>query len=603
MLGQSEVGQLPGSRDPAHLERRAIEDDPSVTTLATALRAAAEKPIPQTVTPALVLLNGRGSEQRLTYPALWLAARKAAAGLRASGVRQGDRVILLVPASPGYFATVCGAMLLGALPCTIPGPTRLGNADDALQQVVPIYEKLDPATVIMPVDMRRLTESHLDIDPARVFTADELLDQAPISPSSLPVLSGNHPLHVQMTSGSTSRPKAVVVSHNNVISNIRGMAEAIDLSPQTESGLTWLPFSHDFGFLQLLMAIYYQGSLVIMPTLSFLRDPLSWVRTISMYRTTHSAAPTFAYAMCVRKFDKAKLEGVDLSSWRRALVGADHISPKVLSDFANLFQPYGFAEQSLCPGYGMAETVLATTVHVEAGGRAHGSSDVVNCDYVDPELLSQDGVAVRTSPVGTSAEPAIQVVGVGRAIRGLEVEIHDADDRSLPDRAAGEICVRGTSLMQGYFRDPELTEEAIREGWYHTGDRGYLDTGELYVLGRIKETVIVRGRNFEAHDIESVIEGHQGVRPESVVAFGVYNPERGTDDVIAVIETKAAGDEQVMLKQQIQESLLLRFGFLARELLLVGHGTIPRTASYKKQRLLARSDYLKGRFTLHSQTS
>jgi acyl-CoA synthetase (AMP-forming)/AMP-acid ligase II len=152
--------------------------------------------------------------------------------------------------------------------------------------------------------------------------------------------------------------------------------------------------------------------------------------------------------------------------------------------------------------------------------------------------------------------------------------------------------------MQGYFRDPERTEEAMRGGWYHTGDRGYLDSGELYVLGRIKETVIVRGRNYEAHDIESVIEGHEGVRPDSAVAFGVYNPERGTDDVIAFVETKAVGEEQVVLKQQIQESLLRRFGFLARDLLLVGHGTIPRTASYKKQRLLARSDYLEGRFAL-----
>ncbi len=599
MIGQTAARQVLGRRDAAHLERRAIEDDPSITTLATALRAAAEKPIPQTVTPALVLLDGRGSEQRLTYPELWLAARKAAAGLRAHGVRQGDRVILLIPASPEYFAMVCGAIVLGALPCTIPGPTRLGNADDALQQVVPVYEKLDPAAVVVSADVRSLTESHSDIDPARVFTADELLDHAPIPPPSLPVLNGDHPLHVQMTSGSTSSPKAVVVSHNNVISNIRGMAEVIEVSPQTDSGLTWLPFSHDFGFLQLLMAIYYQGSLVIMPTLSFLRDPLSWVRTISIYRVAFSAAPTFAYAMCVRKFDRAKLEDVDLSSWRRAIVGADHISPKVLSDFAHLFQPYGLSEQSICPGYGMAETVLATTVHVEAAPRAHGASDVVNCDYVDPALLSQEGVAVRTSEVGSPTEQAVQVVGVGRAIRGLEVEIRDAEDRPLPDRAAGEICVRGTSLMQGYFRDPELTEAAIREGWYHTGDRGYLDRGELYVLGRIKETVIVRGRNFEAHDIESVIEGHQGVRPDSAVAFGVYNPERGTDDVIAVVETKAVGEEQVVLTQQIQESLLRRFGFLARELILVGHGTIPRTASYKKQRLLTRSDYLEGRFERH----
>src|SRR5918994_5047104 len=176
MIGRTAARQVPGTRDAAHLERRAIEEDPSITTLAAALRAAAEKPIPQTVTPALVLLDGRGSEQRLTYPELWLAARKAAAGLRARGVRQGDRVILLIPASPEYFAMVCGAMLLGALPCTIPGPTRLGNADDALQQVVPIYEKLVPAAVVVSVEVQMLIQSHSHIDPARVFTADELLD-------------------------------------------------------------------------------------------------------------------------------------------------------------------------------------------------------------------------------------------------------------------------------------------------------------------------------------------------------------------------------------------------------------------------------------------
>ncbi len=574
-------------------QRLAIEDDPYITTLRDAIRAAGERPVDPSSGDAIILLDSQGRERRLSYAELWSGARTAAAGLRTRGVQEGDRILLLLPTSDAYITILGAAILLGAIPCTVAAPTSRSKTDEALRYIGYIYEKLDPTLVVVPAHLESIVRDYPAIDARRVAIPDELSRDGSLPADVFPAADPRQPLHIQLTSGSTSRPKGVILSHGNVIANVRAIASAVDYAPREESALSWLPLYHDMGLVQLLMAIYYQSTIVLMTPTAFLRNPLIWLQNMSRYRAALCAAPTFAYSLCVRKFDPTKLQGLDLSSWRRAFIGAEPVPLTILREFTRCYQPYGFSEYTMYPCYGMAETVLATTVVEQRPNRLFG---FISCDRIDPEALRSDHQMIAAPVVDPAFGPALEVVGLGHAVQGLDLCVISPDGSVLPDRAVGEICVRGTSLMQGYFRDPKANAEAIKDGWYHTGDRGYLVDGELYVLGRIKELLIVRGRNYYPHDVEAVIEEHAQVRQGYAVVFGINNPEQGTDDVIAVIETKAAPEEHVAIAQQLQQSLLQTFGFTARDIVFVRHGSIPRTTSGKRQRVLSQEWYQAGKF-------
>ncbi|HEU4325266.1 MAG TPA: AMP-binding protein, partial [Roseiflexaceae bacterium] len=401
---------------------------------------------------------------------------------------------------------------------------------------------------------------------------------------------------IQLTSGSTSMPKGVVLSHGNVRAHLAALEQAISYQRTTDRLVSWLPLYHDMGLVQLLSAIYYQSSIVLMTPFSFLRNPLSWLQCISMYGGTIAAAPTFAYSLCVKKFNPDKLADVRLSQWRLAFVGAEPVPWSIVDAFRHSYQPYGLSDSTLFPCYGMAETVLATTLP-QRGSFPNRRTGFLSCDRIDATLLRQQGHAVPAPAAQDTDVTPLEVLGMGQPINGLEVCIQNGDGQILGERVVGEICVCGSSLMSSYFHDPEATAQAVRNGWYHTGDCGYMADGELYVLGRIKELIIVRGRNYQPHDIEAVVEQHGAVRKSYCVAFSVYNDAIGTDDVVCVAETNTDSDLFPGIIQEIQASLQAACGFTAHAIVLVRHGTLPRTTSGKPQRLLAREWYREGKLT------
>ncbi|MBA3947457.1 MAG: fatty acyl-AMP ligase [Herpetosiphonaceae bacterium] len=580
----------------ASIQRSDIEADPRITTITAALRAVAEYPVNPENSHGVIVLDGRGGAKRLSYPELWSAARTVAAGLRQRGLKAGARVLLLLPTSEEYVVTLCGALLLGTMPCTVAAPTTRSKADEALRYLGYIYDKLDPALILVPEHLQATLQEHPGIDAHRVVTADDVRGEAPLATGALPMIRAEQPLHIQLTSGTTNKPKGVVLTHHNVIQNVQAIARAVDFVPSTDSGLSWLPLYHDMGFIQLLMAIYYQSSMVLMTPTSFLRDPLSWLHNIGRYRVSITAAPTFAYSLCLRKFDPGKLTGLDLGAWRRSFVGAEPVPLGILQQFTDTYRPYGLHDDTIYPSYGMAETVLITSGPTDLSHNPRHVFGFVACDRIDPELLRTQGRAVPSPNDDMSSPRSIEILGMGPPVKGLEIVVQDEQGQVVEDRVVGEICVRGTSLMQGYFQDAEATTLAVRDGYYHTGDRGYLVDGELYVLGRIKELIIVRGRNYQPFDIEAVIEEHEAVRKGYAVVFGVYNAEQGTDDMVAVIETKVAPEERPPMAQQIQQSLQTIFGFRAHEIIFVRHGTIPRTTSGKPQRVLSKEWYEQGKF-------
>lgn len=580
----------------AEEQRRQIEQDPAVTTVAAAIRAACADASTRDDDLAVLLLDSQGNERRLGYGELWSAMLGVAAGLRVQGMREGDRILLLLPTSEDYLISLCAAIILGLVPCTVPAPASRSKSDDALSYLAAICQKLEPSALIAPEYLVAMLGEHPDVGKWRILHPDELRHAGHLDPAELPVLKPEQPHHIQLTSGSTNRPKGVVLTHRNVVANIQAIGKRIEFSPEDDRFLIWLPLYHDMGLVQLLIVLYYRSTIALMPPMSFLRNPLSWLRSISTHRATLSAAPTFAYRLCVQKFDPAKLQGLDLSSWRGAFIGAEPVPLEIVTDFTERYRAYGFPETTMCPCYGMAETVLATTLPPASGTRLNTVFGRIVCDYIDPDVLRRDGRAVASGDT-PRRQDAMPVLGMGYAVPGLDVVIEGPDGARLADRVVGEICVRGSSVMGQYFHDRPATEAAVKAGWYHTGDRGYMVADELFVVGRIKEMLIVWGRNYQPHDIEAVIEQSSGVRKGYSVAFGIFNSARGTEDVIALVETRVAAPEQPILLQEIQQALQRVFGFRAHTVIFVPHGTLPRTTSGKKQRLLAQAWYQNGRFS------
>ena len=586
----------------AFQQRQMIESDNRITTLSAALRAAAMQPVHDPGYDSIVLLDSQGHEQRLRYAELWKRALVVAAGMCNCGLQPGDRIILLLPTSETYIITLAAAMLLGVIPCTIAAPTSRTKVAEALRYIGYAYQKLEPVLVVTPPHLTSSVRAYLTIEERRVVQPEDLCATGSLSPNELPTIKPEQPLHIQLTSGTTSRPKGVVLSHTNIIAQVRAIAAAIDYAPRQESALSWLPLYHDMGLTQLLMAFYYQSTLVLMTPTAFLRNPLAWLRNISTYRAAHSAAPTFAYNLCVRKFDPAKLAGVDLSSWRYAFVGAEPVPLNILETFRCCYQAYGFSHQAIYPCYGMAETVLGTTLPRNMPDLPNRRFGFVSVDRILADELRTKGCVTAAHQEPDYAGQSIEIVGTGSPIQGIELCIMSPNDDILPARTVGEICVQGSSLMQGYFHDPDATAAVVRNGWYHTGDRGYLVDGELYILGRIKELLIVRGRNYAPHDIEEVVEEHEQVCQDQSVVFGVYNPEQGTEDVMVIIESKASLEEQRVIARQVQQSLQQAFGFTAHDIAFVRRGSIPRTTSGKRQRVRSREMYLEGAFGVEPVT-
>lgn len=580
----------------AEAQRRRVEHAPDHQTVAAAIRALGEQPCPWETDRGIILLDSRGHEQRLSYPALHEAALRTAAGLRARGLKQGDRILLLLPTSAEYIVTLCGALLMGIVPCTVAAPASRARADEALHYLAKISQKLDSALLVVPANLQQMLQEHPDIDAARVVLADELGDAGAVDVADLPRLDPESPHHIQLTSGSTNTPKGVVLTNANVLANMRAITQAANWAPATELLLSWLPLYHDMGLVQLLIALYYQAGLVLMTPMGFLRDPLSWLLNISKYRAAVCAGPTFAYNLCVRKVDSARLHGVDLSSLRLAIVGAEPVPFKVVRDFTRCFAPYGLSDDTFFPSYGMAETVLQTAAPTGMTNNPRRVFGFIACDYVDAEALRRQGQALPADPGAVDPDTTLEILSMGHPVLGLEISVQDQRGQLLADRVVGELCVRGTSLTSGYFRDEAATAAAIRDGWYHTGDRGYMVDGEVFVLGRIKEIIIVRGRNYQPQDIEAVIDQHPDVRAGYSVAFGVYNQDEATDDVVAVVETKAPPEARPAIERQIQQALQAVFGFNARAIMFVRHGAIPRTTSGKPQRVLSKELYLAGKF-------
>ncbi|HLB02928.1 MAG TPA: AMP-binding protein, partial [Nitrospiria bacterium] len=525
-----------------------------------------------------------GEEQTITYGQLLEAATACANGLWDRGLKQGETAAIMLPTGKDFFYAFLGILLAGGIPVPIYPPFRPDRIEEYAGRQTAILRNAGIRLLVTSHRVETLARLLRPFVPSltEVATADVLTaSHAKLQPVKL---SADHPALIQYTSGSTSEPKGVLLTHQNILANIRAIGQAAQIRP-TDVGVSWLPLYHDMGLIgSWLCSLYFGIPIAILSPLAFLNRPERWLWAIHYHRATLSAAPNFAYELCIRKIEDKAIEGLDLSSWRIAFNGAEQVSPDTLARFIQRFASYGFRSDALLPVYGLAESAVALTFPPIA--------HPPRIDNVAREPFERHHLAVPASP----SEPSpLRFVSCGVPLPGHQVRIVNEKGQELDERIEGSLQFRGPSAMKGYFQAPEATQAVYHDGWWDSGDLAYRANGEIFVTGRRKDVIIKAGRNLYPQEVEEIAGEVTGVRKGCVTAFGVTDPTMGTERLIVVAETREVREE---LREQITSAVIERIaatlGIPPDLVFLVPPGAIPKTSSGKLRRAACRQAYLRG---------
>ncbi|MBL8607681.1 MAG: AMP-binding protein [Myxococcales bacterium] len=512
--------------------------------------------------------GAKGASRRSAKDALAGAYRWAKL-LSACGTSKGDRVLVLLPTGHAFAEALFGAMLLGAIPVPLASPMTFGSVDRYLENLGRIAKSCGARTIVTYPRIRDAVSASplFGASVGRVLVEADL-DGLAATPLRLPSIAGADTAFLQYTSGTTGRPKGVVISHRAIVANASAIADGLQLGAD-DVGVSWLPMFHDMGLIGVLLtSICHPYPVHAMPPESFVMQPRRWLELVARERATMSAAPNFAYDLCVtRARDTAELR---LDTWRLALNGAEAVHASTLARFAARFAENGLSADVSLPVYGLAEATLAVTFPPMCHKTAIFGAD--------RDVLERDGRAVLRG----DGHP---IVGVGRPVAGTSIQITAPSGAVLREGEVGEIRVRSASSMDGYFGDDAASAEVLVDGQLRTGDLGFLDQGTLYVTGRAKDLIIKGGRNLCPWDVERVAGEIDGVRQGGVAAFGRANARTGTEDLVVVAETLHADTtRRELLAKAIQAELLEVLGVKPDEVRLCGVGKVPRTTSGKIRR-------------------
>ncbi len=532
----------------------------------------------------IYLLGEHGQvETILTYRQLFQGASRVAEGLLARGLESGQTVAIMLPTSLEYFHTFFGILLARGIPVPLYPPARLSQLEDHLSRHATILD--NAGAVLLVTFPEALALSHLlkPMVPSvrQVVTVSDLLGSGNVI--AVGRASGGDLAFLQYTSGSTGNPKGVMLTHANVLANLRAMGKAIGVS-RDDRFVSWLPLYHDMGLIGAwLGSLYYSLPLISIPPQLFLARPLLWLQAISHYRATISASPNFGYELCLRLRDK-DLETLDLSSWRLAFNGAEPVSASTVRRFTARFAACGFPANALQPVYGLAESSVG--VAFPPLGRA------ACIDRIHRQDLAIQGVARKAE---ADAEDAMEIVSAGQPMPGHEVRIVDAQGHELPEREEGRLQFRGPSTSAGYYRDPEKSRAMFDGEWANSGDLAYIADGDIFITGRSKDLIIRAGRNIYPQELESAVSGIPGIRSGCVVVFGVSSRADAIEKLVIVAETRES-DATVLenIRREIRHVALDILGAHADDIQLVPPRTIPKTSSGKLRRSASAELYRRG---------
>ncbi|HEY8087884.1 MAG TPA: fatty acyl-AMP ligase, partial [Polyangiaceae bacterium] len=481
--------------------------------------------------------GAEAAEASFSYTAVERMTARFGGALQALGLRKGDRVALILPANDDFVLCFLGAIRAGIIPVPIYPPMALGALQAYLDNTRHIVAKSGARGLVTTSKIKRLLGTVQAACPAleQVVAIEGIREST--EPLKAEKITLEDPAFLQFTSGSTSRPKGVTLTHGNLAANIQCiMVDGLRMVPD-DIAVSWLPLYHDMGLIGFVLApIFHTVPVVFLPPLLFLKRPITWFQAFTKVSGSTAYAPNFAYALCVKRIKAVDLEGLDVSRWRVAGCGAEPIRPETLEAFADTFAKIGFKKEALLPSYGMAESSLAISFT-----ELHEGMKTLSLHGPD---LWEKGV-VRTVPEGD--EDAVRLVSCGKEFPLHQVRIFAPDDATsatpLAEDTVGELRISGPSVMRGYWEDAERTKETFAGPFLRTGDLGFLHEGHVFICGRSKEVVIVNGRNYYPQDMEWEAGKVAGVRRGNVVAFGARDPsgvERDRERVVLAFEVQDA---------------------------------------------------------------
>jgi fatty-acyl-CoA synthase len=552
----------------------------SLTPIVTRLERAAANPAGLRLVGASV---ADPDGEHLSWAQLHEEARAVGAALQARGIAPGDHVAILGPTSRALITALQGCWLAGAASMVLPLPMRMGSLDAFVESTRARVRHGDAKLLLIddllagfyePAEGDPPTAPLTSVLPGPGNPGSAALELPPPDPDRLVIL--------QYTSGSTSEPKGVMIPDRVFGANVDACIEAGGLEGD-DVVVSWLPLYHDMGLVGLLGIPMLNGiDLVQAAPQDFLAHPGHWMEWLSRYRGTVTAGPNFSWVLATRAL--RRLKGLDLSPMRIALSGAEPVDPVAVEAFVAAAEPFGFRPGAVFPAFGMAEVAI--------GGAFPPPLRGMVCDVVDREVLERDRVAkqVEITDPDDEALTVRRLPLLGPPVPGLEFRIVDPETgEDLPERHVGELLIRGTSVTPGYYKRPEATAELFRDGWLLTGDLGYLLDDELVLCGRIKDVIIVGGRNVFPEDIERACGRVDGVRAGNVIAFGMEG-YKGKESVVVVAEVKGADHDAI--RKEIHHRALDVCGIPPRDIMLVKPSTLPKTSSGKLQRAKCREQYL-----------
>ena len=544
------------------------------------------------------MINGKKPSEPLTYAALDQQARAIASHLQHYKA-EGERALLLYPQGLEVIAAFCGSLYAGVIAIPVP-PPESGRLKRTLPRLRSIVKDAKATIALTTASIFELIATVKDEFPE--FESMRWIDTATINPDLAeewvdPQVHPDQLAYLQYTSGSTSTPKGVMLTHYNLMHHCRYLKEACGYDTDSVS-ITWMPYFHDYGLVEGMMVPLYNGHpCYVMSPFAFIKRPLNWLKNISTYKGTHSQAPNFAYDLCIRRIKPQQIAELDLSSWQAAGNAAEPINPQVMAKFMDTFSPCGFKWEAFAPSYGLAEnTLLATT-------KPKGTKPVFLA--VETAAMEQNRVVVADfeQPEGTRI-----IAGCGKKVCDTEIAIVNPDTsiRCAEDEV-GEIWIKDPSVAQGYWQRPDVTKATFcayiqdtEEGpFLRTGDLGFIHEGELYITGRIKDLIIVRGTNHYPQDIEwSVQELHPALRADYGAAFSVEAEGEERLVVVQEVERRSGNIDTETIIADIRQEIAEQHEIQVYGVVLAKPGNILKTASGKIQRRACRDKFLQGTLTV-----
>lgn len=538
--------------------------------------------------PHIYLVTQSGAEEEISYAALRDGAAAVAAGLRERDLRPGQTVAIMLPTGRDYFYSFYGVLMAGGIPVPIYPPMRVSQIEEHLRRHGRIlanagavflitFAEVKPAAQLLRMQVENLHT---------VIGVEELTAAAAGSATGMaafPAQAQDIAL-LQYTSGSTGNPKGVILTHANLLANLRAMGNAMGVS-SADVFVSWMPLYHDMGLIGAwLGSLYYGMPLVVMSPLMFLTRPERWLWAIDRHRATLSGAPNFGYELCLQRIQDRDIEGLDLSTWRLAFNGAEPVSPDTITRFHKRFSRHGFRVEAMAPVYGLAESSLG--IAFPPPGRA----PVI--DRVQRKVFMLDG---RAWPADTDDVNALRFVACGRPLPGHQIRIVDGTGHEVAEREEGRLEISGPSVTSGYFRNPEETRRLFHDAWLDSGDLAYMAGGDVYLTGRVKDVIIRAGRNIYPHELEEAVGNIPGIRKGCVAVFGSQPHASTTEKLVVLAETREAGAEaQARLRAAVNATVMGLIGTLPDEVVLAPPYAVLKTSSGKVRRAASRNLYERG---------